>query len=164
MKISKVIIIILFAFLLSILDTSFFSFLPIFGATIISSYDFIINFSIMGKSRDFVFFTTVVVFFFSIFSSLPIWFVVLSFLVVPYAIFYVRNVYFTDPSVLASSMFFGIATFVFSFISMIYRKSWSESGIVALIYFVIINSVFGVALYYLSKRIRKNFTRAEIKF
>ncbi|MCL5410399.1 MAG: hypothetical protein M1324_00905 [Patescibacteria group bacterium] len=165
MKITKNFFLIFFAFVFSILDTSFFSFLPIIGeVTIISAYVAIIYFSISGQINDFLIFTIAVIFFFSAFSSLPVWLVVLTFLLVPYFIFYIRKKYFPEPSILSSLAFFGSGTFLFALTSIIYSKEWNGKNIFTSFCFVLINSAFGVLLYYVSKNIRKKLTRKDIKF
>lgn len=164
MNLTKILFLILLAFILSILDTSFFSFIPIFGATIISSYVAIINFSINGKINEFLLFTIAVIFFFSAFSSLPVWLIVAIFLLVPYLIFYIKKSYFPEPSTLSSLAFFSFATFLFALASLLYDQEWHLNRIAVGLYFILINSAFGVFFYYLSKKIRKNFAIKDIKF
>jgi len=163
-NLTKSLFLVLLAFILSILDTSFFSFVPIFGATIISSYITIINFSITGKTNDFLTFAISVIFFFSAFSSLPVWMIVLVFLLVPYLIHYVKGHFFPDPSVPFSVAFFMAGTFLFSLISLVYGKEWNVTGIILMSSFIFINSLFGVFLYYISRKVKKNFTGKDINF
>ncbi|MFA4996027.1 MAG: hypothetical protein WC536_02710 [Patescibacteria group bacterium] len=163
-NLTKSLFLVLLAFILSILDTSFFSFIPILGATIISSYITIINFSITGKTNDFLIFTISVIFFFSAFSSLPVWMIVLTFLLIPYLIHYVKNHFFPDPSAPFSIAFFMAGTFLFSLISLIYGKEWNMTGVILVSSFIFVNSLFGVFLYYISRKIKKNFTGKDINF
>jgi len=164
MNLSKTLLLIILAFILSILDASFFSFLPVFGATIITSYVTIINFSITEKTNDFLVFTLSVIFFFSAFSSLPVWLIVGVFFILPSLIFFIKKTYFPEPSVFSSFAFFVLGTLLFGIISLIFTKGWTMQGIVSVLYFIILNSAFGVGIYYFSRSIRRKFTRKDIKF
>ena len=164
MNITKSLLLITLAFILSILDTSFFSFIPILGTTIISSYAAIINFSIAEKINDFLIFTIAVIFFFSSFSSLPVWLIVMVFLIFPSIMFYVKKTYFPEPSVISSFAFFVSGTLLFALTSLIYTNGWNREGTIASLYFIAINSAFGVLIYYLLRNIKRKITRKEIKF
>jgi hypothetical protein len=47
---------------------------------------------------------------------------------------------------------------------LIFTKGWTMQGIVSVLYFIILNSAFGVGIYYFSRSIRRKFTRKDIKF
>lgn len=164
MNYTKALLLIVCAMLLSLFDTSFFSSLPIFGATILSAYVCDLFLSVSKGLNIFLTYAIAVVFFFSIFSSLPIWFIVVGFLCLPYSIYFIRKKYFPKLSVFSSLPFFIAGTLIFSTILIAYNKDWNISGLAVLVYFTLLNSVLGAALYYLSSKWEKGFSRKEIKF
>jgi len=164
MNYTKAFLLIVCAFFLTLLDASFFSAMPLFGATILSSYILALALSISKELNLLLCYVISAVFFFSIFSSLPIWLIVIVFLGVPYVIFYVRKKYFPKLSILPSALFFITGTLIFSTIFLIYNKEWNLNGLIILIYFILINSAIGVGVYYLLQKLEMDFGRKEIRF
>lgn len=163
MKFFRKFLIVLFAFVLTLLDVSFFSNLTVGGSTIISTYVFITIFSLIGDSSISLVFSLSCVLFFVAFSSVPLFSILLLFFVFPAIIVYLRKNYFPEPSVLLSAIFFLVANLVLELFMLFNAKEFSEAALQTLLYFVIINSIFGVIAFYFTKRIRKKFGREMIK-
>lgn len=152
------------ALVLSLLDTSFFSAMPLFGATIISTFVFAMVLCVSKDQNILIYYSVSSVFFFSIFSSLPVWLIVVVFLLIPYILFFIRKKYFPKQSIPSSIPFFMAGTLIFSFILLVYNKQWDIDGVIVVIYFMIINSALGMGLYYILARWEQDFGRKEIKF
>lgn len=161
MKWAGKILLILFALFLSVMDTAFFSNLTINGASIVSVYMLSIIFAINGDFERFLLFVGATVIFFSIFSSLPIYLIFLLFLVIPSFLLFLRKKYLPHPSVPVSLFYFIIVDFLFEIILLLQSKEWSRNGFEILGYFILINSVFGVIMFYIVNKIKNKFGRKE---
>lgn len=148
MKWIKYTILFFTAIALTLLDTSFFPGLLIKNASIISSFQLMIIFAFLADTKMYLFFTGIVIIFFSIFSSLPVWVIFVLFFVLPGVIIYLRKGHLPLPSVFIALILFTIINFIFEIVLLLYFQEWSKSGFVSLYYFVIINTFFGVVLYY----------------
>jgi hypothetical protein len=157
--------ILLFGFLalcLVLLDTSFFSFLVLFEAQIIISFVALITFAI--KADDYLtYFSGFVIIFFSIFSSLPVWLIVINFCVLPEIVFYIRKNLLPEPSVFIIPAYFIAVSFSFEFLLFLYSKEFNASGVLAIGYFVLLNTIAGVVVYGVTDKVSKMFKRGEIK-
>ncbi len=141
----------LLAGILVLLDTSFFSNLPIGNATIISTLAAIILFSFTGNPRDLISFVSFAIIFFSIFSSLPIWLIFFTFLLIPGLIFYVRKILLPEPSPIFSVIYFFGGNFLFELAILLRSGEWNQKGLAVFVSFVLINSLFGVAVFAIGK-------------
>lgn len=164
MNYTKAILLVICAFVLSLLDTSFFSAMPLFGATIISAFVLALTLSMFDQVNVLLTYVISAILFFSVFSSLPIHFIVLGFFLIPYLILFIRKKYFPQSSVLSSIPFFVFGTLFFSLMLLLNNRQWNLDGLVVLIYFVLLNSAIGMGLYYLIRKFQKDFSRKEIKF
>jgi hypothetical protein len=164
MNYSKIVALVCIAFVASLMDTSFFSFLPIFGATLLLAYVIALNFALTTRLENLSTYAIPTVFFYSIFSSLPIWLVVLVFFVIPSIVLLIKNKYFPEPSTLSSAIFFVSGTLLFSIILLLYGGDFSLNSMATGIYFTLINSLAGVIMFYLTQKFRKTFSRKDIKF
>lgn len=148
----------LFALILVLLDISFFSAISLNGATIISTYILIINFALLTNPKDyhnnFTFFEVTSLIGFSVFSSVPITILFFAFFIVPAIIVFLRKNYFPMPSILNSVVFFFLSNIIFEFLFVLYQKQINQTGIELIAYFSIINTLFGVFVYYISNRIK----------
>ena len=149
MKWIKYTILILTPALLILLDTTFFSSLTIKNASIISVFQFLIIFSLIADTRNFLIFTTSSVFFFSVFSSLAPFLIFILLFILPSLILFLRKNHLPLPSVPIAIVFFILANFIFEIILLLYYKQWRVEGFSVLYYFVLINSILGVAFYYI---------------
>jgi len=161
----KITILMLLSLILTLLDVSFFTSIPIAGATIISTYAVIINFSILKNNKNnnnenFIF-EAISLIFFSIFSSVPIWLLLIAFFIIPGTIFYLRKNYFPAPSIIVSIAFFALANLFFDLILLVYFSEYNLAGLKSLLYFVLINTIIGVAIYSIANYLKVK--RQEIK-
>lgn len=161
----KYTIIILIAFCLSFLDIAFFSFLEIYGATILSSFIFLIIFSITDKTkRDYMIASLAVVLFYSIFSSLPLPIIFTGFFIIPASIGYIRERYLPEPTPIVSILYFFVSALLFEGILVAYVKAWNPTGLLTLSWFVFLHILVGFLCYLIFFRLRKKLSRGEIKF
>lgn len=133
---------------LTLLDTSFFANLSIRNASIVSVFQLIIIFALMADTKKYFFFVSSAIIFFSIFSSLPVWLIFVLFFVLPGSVLYLRKGHLPLPSVPVALILFAIVNLVFELILLLYFGEWNKNGFSSLYYFVIINTIFGVILYY----------------
>lgn len=162
----KSLALIMLSFILSLLDISFFASLSIGGASIVSTYVVIITLALLFDSKklsnELLVFETSSIVIFSIFSSVPVWLLFFSFFLVPGMILYFRNNYFRTPTVPISIIFFVISNFLFEFSLLLYFGEASQNGFQALLYYILINTIAGVAIYYIANSFMTK--RVEIKF
>lgn len=164
MKWIVTIIIGVLAFLLTLLDVAFFSNLSVYGATIISTFLVAIIFSLDDKWENLVVFCSFSLLFYSIFSSVQVVVLFFVFYILPFMVHYLRKNYFRETSAIFSVAYFAPALAIFDLTLMISTKQWGIEAILALCYFVIINSIFGILIYIPILKLRHSFTlEREIK-
>jgi len=155
---------IIVSFILSFLDISFFSFLGVYGATILSSFIFVIIYSFADKTKkDYLIISLSLVLFFSIFSSLPLFPILFNFFLIPSVITYIRKYYLPEPSLIVSIIYFLLATLLFEGLLLIYDKAWNSAGFLTFSWFIFINTLLGLFAYAFYLKIRKRFKTFEIK-
>jgi hypothetical protein len=102
--------------------------------------------------------------FFTIFSSLPIYALLINFLILPASLNIVKKTYLPDPTVFTSFFYFFIASFIFELILIINFKGLNSDGLLTLAYFSFMNSFLGVVLFIIYRSIRKYLTGEVIRF
>lgn len=155
MKLLYYIILILLAFFAVLLDTSFFSFLEICYATILLSLVILISLPLLNIEKGTIIFATMLIVFFSIFSSLPIWFLTLIFILIPSIVFYLNRRFAFDHSKLLIVMVFVLCSFLFQLGLAIISQDFSQQAFISVISFTIINTIFGVIIFYVFKFAKK---------
>jgi hypothetical protein len=163
MKYINYILLVLLAFLLVVLDTSFFSFLPVYGATILSSYIAMTLLAVVGKWPTLVAIVFATILALALLTSLPMLLIFIVFFVVPFAIYYLRKNYFSEFNLGVSAIFFCAANIIFALLLIIYGGYWGERGLLAGAYFIVIHTLIEMLLLLAFFRLRKIFTREEIK-
>lgn len=163
MKIIRQIIIIFIALALVILDVSFFSQLDIYGASILFSFIAAILFALLDRDKNYLIYLLSAVIFFALFSSLPLPIIFINFFLLPAVIYYIKNTYFPEPTILSVIFYFSVATFLFDLIILLYAREWNEAGYLALGYFTVLNSLAGVGLFASIRRIFRRYWVKEIK-
>lgn len=148
MKWIKYTILFFSAALLTLLDTSFFPNIIVKNTSIVSVFQLIVIFAFLADAKKYLFFTGIAIIFFSIFSSLPVWLIFVLFFVLPGIIIYLRKGHLPLPSMPIALILFMIINFMFELVLLLYVKEWNKNGFTSLYYFVIINTLFGVILYY----------------
>jgi|GEM_PF-1446708 len=155
MLIWKKLLVVLLAFIAVFLDVSFFSFWPIFGATLISSFVLVVIFSLLFDIQLFLIFSLSVVFFFAIFSSLPLLIIIACFLLLPALLLYVRDRYLPEPNFIIIVVYLIIANSLFEIMLLTFFGEWNENGLLAFAYFITLNTLLGLICLALSKVKRK---------
>lgn len=165
MKLIKLLGFIVLSLASTLLDVSFFSALPFHEATIISTLSIIIILALLGNLKNEISFSFSAIIFFSLFSSVPVWYLVLTFMIIPTLVLYLRKSYLPDLSVLAATPFFIGLNLIFQLgLTLIVVGGWNNAAFNALGYFVLVNTVSGLLLYFLIKIIFARLEREKILF
>ena len=147
----KILTLILFSLLFTLLDVSFFSFIQIYGVTIISTFLIIISFSLLVDTKlahhDLLIFQSSSLIMFSVLSSVPIWLLLIGFIIIPGVIVYLRENYVSYPSVFVVIAIFLLSNFIFEIILFLSSSQTNQNIILPLLYFVFINTIVGFAIY-----------------
>lgn len=152
MKLSQYLFLLILAFASTLLDVSFFSFLEIQDATILSSLALLITLSILDLKKSTVIFASFLTLFFAIFSSLSVWMMIALFFGVPLLIFVANHRFAIDRAnflVIFTFIFFNL---IFQLSLALFSLDFSATAFKSIISFMIINSVFGLMIYYLAKK------------
>lgn len=155
MKLLKYLSLIILALLLTFADASFFSSLSFRNASIVSTLSLVLIFAFLGNSRIFFIFTFSVVIFFSVFSSIPIWLIFLIFFIMPSIFLFLRKSHLPIPSIPFSIVFFVLADFLFELSLLLTSGEWNSAAIKVLLWFVLLNVVFGTVIYYVIRTLGK---------
>ena len=141
--------------LLVIFDVVFLVNFQLYGATIFSSFLFLVIFAISGRRDDYIFIAFCLVLLFAVFSSLPIWLSLILFIILPSLLHFIRQQYFPEPNVLSSLLYFFAATLCFDFILLVYADGWSIEGAISLASFVAANTLAGCLMFAVAYRFRE---------
>ena len=141
------------AFLLSILDTSFLSFYEFYNATIISSFAALMIFAILGYRKESLVFGASCILSLSVFSSLPVWVLVSSFLLIPSLIFYIRDKIFFDNNIWAIAIIIFLSNLVFRLLMLSLTVTTGSELTNSVISFPILNLLFGIVFLVLAKKL-----------
>lgn len=152
----------IFSFCLVLLDTSFFSMLTFYEAQIIISFLALIIFA-LKVDEILTFFCFSIVIFFAVFSSLPVWLILINFLLIPSVVLYLRKNFLPEPSMVSLPLYFMITCFAFEFVLLLYSHDINSKSLLVLVCFALINCFFGTILLLLSKVMELLFKRGEIK-
>lgn len=141
---------------LVLLDVSFLSNFEVYGATVISSFVFLIILAISDRQEDFVLFSLSLVILFAVFSSLPLFIIFLNFVLLPLAFNLVRRKYLHVPNRFSAVIYLLAATFLFELVLVIWGREFNQFGFLAVAYFIIINTICGffINIFYNSLRFR----------
>jgi len=159
----KKIMLIVVALVTVLLDVSFFSSIEIYGATIILSLSILLTMAISDRSRDYLIYAFSLILFFTIFSSLPLIVIAIEFLLLPAGLNYVMIKYFPKPRPVTSPIYYIFGTLFFELVLLVYSKEFTESGLLTLSYFVVINSIVGVICYIIQEKVKNDFKIEDIR-
>jgi len=163
MKIYKYIILAIAAFVTTLLDTSFFSFIDIFEASIISTFSALLVLTILNFKREALYFASFSILFYTIFSSVPVYLLFLLFFGIS-TLFYLAKikVAINLKSIFWVIIIFLVSNFLFDLFLLLLFGGVTADSLTSLFFFVIINTIFGIILFYLSKILIKYFN-IEVK-
>ena len=160
----KLLFLVFLSLLVTLLDVSFFSALPVAGATVVLSISMIVTWALTGKFEEFVVYSLGAIFFFAIFSSLSIWFLLFGFFLLPGLIVFLRKNYFPEPSLLIAFVYFLAFNILFFSSLLLFSGELFKAGASTVFYTsVLINSGAGFFLYSLSKTMKTRSHRERIK-
>lgn len=161
MKVLNIIIYFLLAFVFSLLDTSVLSFMPIFSATILLTISVLITLSLLGLKEQSLIFAIFSVLFYAAFSSLSVYFLVIFFLAIPFAILRLKKMAFFESNYLLVILTFVLLFLFFSLAIFILNSEISVQMLAVVATFVAINTLAGLIIYFLTKMIRRHFVLSE---
>lgn len=161
MKQIKPILYFLLGLALVLLDVSFLSNFEIYGATIVTSFIFLVILAISDRLQDFMYFSLSLVILFAVFSSLSLAVILLNFVLLPLVISYVRRKYLHVPNKFAAILYFLIATFCFEFILVAAAKEFNQAGALMIGYFTILNTFLGFFINIFYRSIKQKFSTAK---
>ncbi len=140
------------AFIVSVLDTSFFAFYEIFNSTIISSFLILIILVISDRKKVSLYFGSFCILFLSAFSSLPIYSMFLAYMGIPLIIFYIRQKIYFESNLFPALFVIFIANSLFRLLLLPLSDFQAESTIISLFSFPIINTLIGLVLFVMAKK------------
>lgn len=155
MKLLYYIFILLLAFVSTLLDTSFFSFLEIYYATILISLGILISLPMLEIKKGTVIYATLLILFFTIFSSLQIWFLFLIFIIIPLIVFYLNRRFAFEHSKILIVLVFILCNFLFQFSLAAVSQNFSTQAFISVISFTLINTISGILIFYVLKTAKK---------
>lgn len=141
----------------TILDTSFFSFFDIFGATIVSTFVILLVFATLGYRKITLLFAAFSILFLSIFSSLPLYSMLASFFGVPLLILYIKEKVFYESSMTTVLVVFFIANLIFRIFLLSLDVLSSGESISSIIFFPLINTISCFIVFVIVKKIASYF-------
>ncbi len=163
MKTYKYIILAILSLLTTLLDTSFFSFIDIFEASIISTFAVLFTMAILNLKREALYFASFSILFYVIFSSVPVYLLFILFLGIPLILYLTKTkIALNQENVLWVITIFLLANFLFDLLLLLLFGGVSAESITSLFSFIVINTIFGLIIYYLSKIVISYFN-IEIK-
>lgn len=142
----------LLALILAVLDTSFFSFHELLGATVITSFSAGIILAVLGLRKHWLLFAASSLLFFTAFSSLPLYILIAVFLGLPLLIFYIKNKIFFESSLLVTIVIFTLSNFAFRLLILPASYSMEKSIIISTFAFTILNTLAGIIFFVLAKK------------
>lgn len=155
MKLLYYILIVFLAFFAVLLDTSFFSFLEVYYATVLISLGILISLPMLDIKKGTIIYATLLILFFTIFSSLQIWFIFVIFILIPLIVFYLNRRFAFDHSKILIILVFLLCTFLFQFSLALVSQDFSTQAFVSIFSFMIINTIIGFLIFYLLKTARR---------
>ena len=156
MSIYQLLLIPLFAFCFSVLDTSFFAFYETMGSTVISSFLILMLLCIFDKKQISIYYGAFCILFLSAFSSLPLYSMIIGYLGIPLLFVYVRQKFYFESSILPAVVVMLISCFLFRLLLLPISDFSSENMFLSIIIFPLINTLFGMVLFTISKKLLFN--------
>lgn len=136
----------------SLLDISYFSALPIFGSSILLTFQLIIVIAAYDWRYYSIIFATFAILFYAGLSSLPIYLILALFIGIPLLIFYLRKRiifelnYFSFLSIIIAS------NLIFQIIYLISVWDFTSNTFFASLSFILINSLTGIIIFFISSK------------
>lgn len=148
---------------LTLLDVSLLSNFEFFGATILTSFSLLIVLAVSDRLEDLAYYSLGLVILFAVFSSLPLFLIMINFVFLPLVISYVRRRYFHKPSEFAVLLYLILGNFLFEAILVVWAGELNKIGLLLIMSFVIINTVCGFLINILFSKVRTGLFTEKIK-
>jgi len=161
-KISKNLAIILLALVLVFIDVYCFSFLPIGGVAVLSSFLVVLIFALFLR-QDYIILSLSLIIFLSVFSSLESWVSIIFYLVLPSLIIYLRKSFLPEPSVVATAIYFITSLLFFGSFLFLDLADLSSKSFEVILRFILLNTGFGLIFFLFFRKIFQK-TSTKIKF
>lgn len=163
MKFWNHLFLIISALILVLLDVSFFSSFQFHEAFFFSTFVILVIFSVVDKKQSYLFFACCLIFFLVALSSLQPAMLIISFLMLPMTLNWLRKRFFPEPTVITSTLYVMVSTLIFNLVAIILGGNFTTESLVALFYFVLLNTLLGFVFYLIYRRVFKRAIGEDIK-
>ncbi|OGD62641.1 hypothetical protein A2215_04815 [Candidatus Berkelbacteria bacterium RIFOXYA2_FULL_43_10] len=153
MKIQSYIFLFLLAIFTTLLDTSFFSNLSFFGATILSTLSILIVLSILERTRASYLFAAFATLCYATFSSLSVYLLTILFLGIPFGIAYLKSKLLIEFNLLLSIFVILIAEFIFILVATAFGGGLTLAILKYIASFMTINTLTTIIVFVLGKKL-----------
>lgn len=139
----------------SVLDISYFSAIPILGSSILLTFELVIIIAAYDWRYYSIIFSMFAILFYSGLSSLPIYYILILFIIIPLLIFYLRKRiifeinYFTFLTIIVAS------NFLFQMIYLLIEWNFSFDALISALSFILINTLAGMVLFIISSKLSR---------
>ncbi len=161
MNLINYIVIVLVAIVSVILDTSYFSFLEIWHATVLITFQILIVLAIIGFRQHLQFFAAIAILLYAIFSSVPLYFLIVAFLGIPLLVIYLKSKITYESNFPVILLSFLIINMVFQLGLVGATFNISAAAMTSVASFSLINTVAGLVIYYIVNYLKLTFRLEE---
>jgi hypothetical protein len=163
MKFWRYLFLAILALVLVLLDVSFFSNFQIHDGFMLSSFVILIIFSIVDNDNSYLYFACCLIFSLVALSSLEPGLLIINFLILPMVLNWIRHKFFPKPTIYTAILYIFISTMIFNLTALTIGHDFSTQSMVALFYFVGINTVLGFVIHGVYSYFHKRLDSGEIK-
>jgi len=149
---------------LVIADTFFFSFFQVHEASFLSSFAAVVIFALWGRTQDALIFFAAASLFVATFSSLPLWMIIVSYIIMPGLVLYFRRRHLPEPSVWVLCIILLAANTVLGLIVAFPGIPVSAGAVETLGWFILLNVSCGTLFAAFVNLIKRRLINREIKF
>jgi hypothetical protein len=89
--------------------------------------------------------------------------IAIEFLLLPAGLNYVMLRYFPKPRPVTSPIYYIFGTLFFELVLLVWSREFTQSGLLTLSYFVVMNSIVGVICYIIQEKVKNDFGIEEIR-
>jgi len=147
------------ALVLTILDTSFFSFWEVWNTTIISTFCMLMVVVMFGHRRASLVFGAFCTLFLAVFSSVPVYLLMITFFIIPLLVFYIRDKVFFEANYIPALIVFLLSGFIFRLILLPLNPEFNKDVLLSIVSFPIVNAIFSLLIFAVYKRINSAYSK-----
>lgn len=141
------------ALISTMLDISYFSFLSIAGSSILITFIISILLASFELRYYSVIFATFAILFYAGLSSVPIYYLLVLFVIIPILVFYARKRVLFELNYFSFLLIIIGSTAIFEIILLIFGLGFSTNAFISAGMFIILNSLTGIILFSVSKKV-----------